>query len=186
MGTSSSTSEATSNLRKKDINTSQAKAWTAIGRLLIIWKSEISDKIKGSFFLIGKKRLLFHLISLCGRVSTDLWMHHMNPDKAYGKKLDSNCTRMLWDVLNKSWRPHLLYISKTIHSQAKHAGYCWKSKDELISDILRWNPSHGRARLGRPARIYLQKLCTDAGCSMEDDRDEWQNRVKEISISGTP
>ena len=48
-----------------------------------------------------------------------------------------------------------------------------------MSDVLLWTPSHGRASIGRPARTYLQQLCMDTGCSLEDlleaidDRDEW-------------
>ena len=34
---------------KNDINTSLAKAWTAIDRLSVIWKSYLTDKIKSSF-----------------------------------------------------------------------------------------------------------------------------------------
>ena len=35
---------------KTDINTQLAKAWTAIDRLSVIWKSNLTDKIKCSFF----------------------------------------------------------------------------------------------------------------------------------------
>ena len=35
---------------EKDINTRLAKAWTAIDRLSVTWKSDLTDKIKGSFF----------------------------------------------------------------------------------------------------------------------------------------
>ena len=35
---------------ENDINIWQAKTWTAINRLLIIWKSDLSDKIKCNFF----------------------------------------------------------------------------------------------------------------------------------------
>ena len=66
------------------------------------------------------------------------------------KKLDGNYTRMLQAILNKSWRQHptkhQLYghlppIMKTIHvRRTRHAGHCWKSRDELISDILLWTP----------------------------------------------
>ena len=33
-----------------DINTRVAKAWTAINRLSVIWKSDLTDKMKRSFF----------------------------------------------------------------------------------------------------------------------------------------
>ena len=49
-----------------------------------------------------------------------------------------------------------------------HAGHCWRSRDDLISEVLRWTPSHGRAKAGRPARTYILQLCVDTGCSLED------------------
>ena len=112
------------------------------------------------------------------------------------KKLDSNYTKMLWTILNKSWRQHptkqLLYghlpsTTKTIKvRRTRHAGHCWRSKDELISDILPWIPSHGRAKAGWPARTYIQQLCGDTGCSLEDlsgamdDRNGWRERIRNI------
>ena len=35
---------------EKDIETRLTKAWTAINRLSIIWKSDLTDKMKRSFF----------------------------------------------------------------------------------------------------------------------------------------
>ena len=43
-----------------------------------------------------------------------------------------------------------------------------RSKDELISDLLVWTPSHGRAKGGRPARTYIQQVSADTGFSPED------------------
>ena len=66
------------------------------------------------------------------------------------------------------------------------APYCWRSRDELIRDVLLWIPTHGRAKAGRPARTYLQQLCEDTGCCPEDlpramnDREEWRERVRDI------
>ena len=80
------------------------------------------------------------------------------------EKLDSNYTRMLRAILNKSWwqhpTRHQLYghlppITKTIQvRRTRHAGHCWRSRDELISDVLLWTPTYGRAKAGRPARTY--------------------------------
>ena len=124
---------------KKDINTQPAKAWTAINRLLVIWKSDLTDEIKCSFFQAVVVSIL--LYGCTTRMLTK-WME---------KKLDSNYTRMLRAILNKFWRQHptkqQLYgylppIPKTIQvRQTRHVGYCWRSKDELISDILLWTPS---------------------------------------------
>ena len=38
---------------KKDIDTRLTKAWTAIDRLLVIWKPDLTDKMKRSFFQAG-------------------------------------------------------------------------------------------------------------------------------------
>ena len=94
------------------------------------------------------------------------------------KKLDGNYTRMLRAILNSSWRQHptkqQLYghlppITKTIKvRRTRHAGHCWRSRDELISDVLQWTPSHGWAKAGRPARTYIQQLCEDTGCCPKD------------------
>ena len=64
------------------------------------------------------------------------------------------------------------------------------SRDELISDILLWTPSHGRAKVGRIARTDIQQLSEDTGCSLEDlpgtmdDREGWRERVREIRAGG--
>ena len=100
--------------------------------------------------------------------------------KQMEKKLDGNYTRMQWVLMNKSWRQHptrhqiyghLLPITKTIQVRwTRHARHCWRSRDELISDLLLWTPTYGRAKAGRPAQTYIQQLCEDTGCSLEDRR----------------
>ena len=55
-----------------------------------------------------------------------------------------------------------------------------------MSDILLWTPSHGQAKTGRAARIYIQQLSADTGCSPEDqlgakdDRGGWRERVRSL------
>ena len=62
---------------------------------------------------------------------------------------------------------------KTIQvRRTRYAGHCWRSRDELISDVLQWTPTYGRAKAGRPARTYIQQLCEDSGCSPEDLPEE--------------
>ena len=121
--------------------------------------------------------------------------------KRLEKKLDGNYTRMLRAILNKSWQQHptrhQLYghlppLTKTIQvRRTRHVGHCWRSRDELIRDVLLWIPTHGRAKAGRPARTYIQQLCEDTGCCPEDlpramnDREEWRERVRDIRAAST-
>ena len=77
-----------------------------------------------------------------------------------------------------------MYIQRV--RRTRHAGHCWRSRDELIRDVLLWIPTHGRAKAGRPARTYIQQLCEDTGCCPEDlpramnDKEEWRERVRDI------
>ena len=90
---------------------------------------------------------------------------------------------MLRAILNKSWRQHptkpQLYgylppIMKTIKiRRTRHAGHCWRSKDQLISDVLWWALSHGRAKAVRPIRAFIEQLCVDTWCSAENLRKWW-------------
>ena len=118
----------------------------------------------------------------------------------YGEKLDGNYTRMLQAIFNKSWRQHPTKqqlsghqppITKTIQvRRARHARHCWRRKDKLIRDVLLWIPSHGQVKAGRPVGTYIQQLCADIGCSLEDlpesmdDRERWLERVRDIRVGG--
>ena len=182
LGSSISSSE-------KDISTRLTKAWTAIDNLSILWKSDLTDKMKRSFF-----QAAVVLILLYGCTTWTL-------TKRLEKKLYGNYTRMPRPIMNKSWRQHpirhqvyghLPPITKTIQvRRKKHAGHCWRSKDELISDVLLWTLTYGRAKAGRPARTYIQQVCEDTGCIPEDlpegmnDRQKWRERVRVIRASGT-
>ena len=171
---------------EKDIDTRLTKAWTAIDKLSVIWMSDLTDKMKRSFFQAAVVSILLY--------GCTTWML----TKGIEKRLNGNYKRMLRAILNKSWRQHptklQLYghlppITKTITvRRTRHAGHCWRSRDELISDVL---PSYGRAKAGRPARTYIQQLSEDTGCSPEDlleamnDWEEWRERVRDIRAGGT-
>ena len=139
---------------EKDIKTWLAKAWTAINGLLVIWKSDLTDKMKRSFFQAAAVSILLY-----GCTTWTL-------TKRMEKKLDGNYTRMQRAILNKSGRQHStkqqLYdhvppIMITIKvRRTRHVGHCWRSRNELIRDVLPWTRSHGRAKAGRPARTFIQ------------------------------
>ena len=173
---------------EKDIDTWLTMAWTAIDKLSIIWKSDLTDKMKRSFFQAAVVSILLY--------GCTTWML----TKQLEKKLDGNYTRMLRAILNKSWRQHptkhqlyghLPLITKTIQvRRSRHVGHCWRSRDELISDVLLWTLTYGWAKAGRPAWTFILQLCEDMGCSPEDlpevmnDREKWRERVRDIRASG--
>ena len=103
---------------EKDIDTRLMKAWTAIDSLSIIWKSDLTDKMKRSFFQAAVVSILLY-----GYTTWTLTKRL--------EKLDGNYIRMLRAILNKSWRQHatrhqlcgyLPPITKTI--QVKRTRHC--------------------------------------------------------------
>ena len=122
---------------EKNIDSGLTKAWIATDRLSIIWKSDLTDKMKRSFFQAAVVSTLLY--------GCTTWTLTKRLEK-----LDGNYTRMLRAILNKSWRQHptrhRLYghlppITKTIQArQTRHAGHCWRSRDEPISDVFLWTP----------------------------------------------
>ena len=135
-----------------------------------------------------------------GCVDTAIWMNHMDTNEAAReetrRKLHKNVESSIKQVLATT--PHetptirtLAPITKTIQvRRTRHAGHCWRSKDELISDVLLWTPTYGCAKVGRPARTYIQQLCEDTGCNPEDlpeamnDREKWRETVRDIRAGG--
>ena len=111
---------------ERDINTWLAKEWTPIDRLSVIWKTDLTHKIKRSFFQAAVVSIL--------RYGCTTW----TLSKRKSKKLDGNYTRMLRAILNNpgsstaqssscmatdplSWKLSKLDLS------------CWRSRDKLIS-----------------------------------------------------
>ena len=79
---------------EKYIDTRLTKAWTAIDKLSIIWKSNLTHKMKHCFFQAAVVSIMLY-----GCTTWTL-------TKRLEKKLDGNYTRMLRVILNKSWRQH--------------------------------------------------------------------------------
>ena len=120
---------------KIDIDTWLAKSLTTIDRLSVIVKSDLTDKMKRSFFQAAAVSILQYTYTT--------WML----TKRMEKKLDGNYTRMLRAILNKSWRQHStkqqLYdlqplITKIIKlRRTRHAGHCRRIRDKFKSDVPR-------------------------------------------------
>ena len=77
---------------EKDINTRLAKAWAASDSLSVIWKSDLNDKMKRTFFQAAVVSILLY------GCTTWTLTKHME------KKLNRYYPRMLRAILNKSWR----------------------------------------------------------------------------------
>ena len=79
---------------ENNINTWLAKAWTAIERLSVLWKSELSNEIKRNFMQATVVSILLY-----GYTTWTL-------TKRINSQLDGNFTRITRAILNKSWKEH--------------------------------------------------------------------------------
>ena len=150
---------------ESDLYTYLAKIWTAINRLQIQRKSDLSDKIKRDF--------------------SKLWLYQyyridvphgrkQNASKKAGWKLHINASCYFEQILEATFyttaavQP-LTFISKIIQvRRRRHVEHCWRSKNKLIRNVLLWTPTHGCATVGRPKRTYFRQLYGNSGYKLED------------------
>ena len=72
-------------------------------------------------------------------------------------------TKILHTALNKSWKQHPTkhppirlptpHLTTSQLRRTRYTGNCWKSKDELISDVILWTPTHGHTMLADQWRL---------------------------------
>ena len=141
---------------EKDIDTRLTKAWTAINRLSIICKSDLTDKMKRSFFQAAVASILLY--------GCTTWTLTKMAGEEARRQLHKNAVSNLEQVLggntpqDTNCTATCPPITKTIQvRRTRHAEHCWRSRDELISDVLLWTPTHYRAKAEQPARTYIQQ-----------------------------
>ena len=144
---------------ENDIDTRLTKAWTAIDRLSIIWKSDLTDKLKRSFFQAAVVSILLY-----GCTTWTL-------TKRLEKKLDGNYTRMLRAVLNNSWRQH-----PTRHQLYGHL--------RPITKTIQVMYSYGLPHMAVQKQDDQLEL-TYSNYVRTQDREKWRERVRDIRAGGT-
>lgn len=166
------------NTTERDLKVRIAKAWAASNKLDKIWKSSLSRELKIHFFRATVETVLLY--------GAECW----TLTKQQQKRVDGCYTRLLRASLNVSWKQRMtnkvLYgdippISHTIRERRlRFAGHCYRAKEECVSSVLMWKPQHGKRRVGRPAKTYLDLIEEDTGLKGEDleavmaDRDVWR------------
>ena len=143
---------------ESDVNIRLAKAWTAMNRLSIIWKSDLSDKIKLDFFQAVAVSILPYGCTLCTLTK------HMEK-KAWWEILKNAiyCLEQSWKQhpMKQHLYGHFSPFSLTIQvRRIRLSEYCWRRKDRLMSDVLLWTTKHGRASIGQRARTYISSVRT--------------------------
>ena len=97
---------------------------------------------------------------------------------------------MLRVVLDLNWKTHptinrlygkLPRISSIIRERrTRFTGHWFRRKEELVSDVLLWDPKHGTANVGRLIKTYPKLLTEDTGVQLAglpnamDNRELWR------------
>ena len=61
----------------------------------------------------------------------------------------------------------------------KFVGHCWRSKEQILSQLLLWQPAHGSRPRRRPTKSCMDQLETDTGLGLDnlptamEDRELW-------------
>ena len=128
-------------------------------------------------------RMIFHWS--CVRISITVCLHHQCSNwthivKARWGLYKNTACFSAW-IVEVAPHSHLLSLSQKITvSWSKLAGHCWKSKDQIISDVFVRTPTHVHISTRWLAKAYILQLFMETGCSQENlpkatgDRDGWR------------
>ena len=152
-----------------------------------IWKSSLPRETKICIFSATMEYVLLY--------GGETW----TLKKKVNKSLNGCYTRMLRKGLNVSWKQHLtnlqLYetvppVSSTIRQRRlKFAGHSVRQKDQNVSKLVLWGPTHGTKSKGGQSKTFVDTLKEDTGCtsaeeikSCMEDRDVWREIVSRCSV----
>ena len=159
---------------EQDIKVRKAMAWKACNKLTKIWKSTLSRHLKLKLFQATVESVLLY--------GCETW----TVTKKISKSMDGCYTRMLRTVLNVSWREHMtnkdLYgdlppvTSKITSRRLQFAGHCKRAEGTVVSNLVTWQPTHGKRSQGRPKKNYVELLQEDTGYSIQEIETTMQDR----------
>ena len=171
---------------EKDMNIRIGQAWSALNKMMKVWKSNLKNHLKIGFFRATVESVLLY--------GAECWT--MTGEMR--NRLDGTYTRMLRSVLGVSWKEHktnkelycnLPKITDTLMiRRLRFIGHCWRKKDAVISDLLLWEPRHGARKRGRRALTYVDQLRNDTGLSIAElksimeNRKEWMKLVNGVRV----
>ncbi len=164
---------------KADIKARKGSAWKACNKLKKIWKSSLSRAFKIRLFQALVESMLLY--------GSAMW----TPTITLDRQLDGCYTNLLHCALNVDWRGHVtneeLYgdlprlSHKLRRKRLQFAGHSFRAKEEAVSKVILWQPSHGQKSRGRPLTTYVDLLMRDTGLRVEElattmvDRGLWMS-----------
>ena len=168
---------------QRDIKVRRARAWYVLHSMKKVWKSALSKQFKSRLFVATVESVLLY--------GSEAWTLSVQDKKA----LDGVYTQMLRMALNVSWEDHVKNIDlygdlprlsdKIRQRRMRLAGHCVRHPELGASELILWEPTHGRRARGRPHATYVDTLRRDTGMSstseirsLMGDREEWRAAIR--------
>ena len=135
------------------------------------------------FYCVWHKKNKLFITELEKPSEEVIFKYHFMAGEA-GWQLDKNFVSNIEQVLAATphkaptIRPHASHHENQVR-WTRHAGHSWRSRDELISDVLLWTPTYAEQKQEDPL-----KHTEDLPKAM-NDREKWRERVRDIRASGT-
>ena len=116
-------------------------------------------------------------------VSTTVRLHLLNSNEIFREKtrwqLCKDATWCFEQILKQHPTKQQLYsyllpIAQTF--QVRWTRHAWRSKDEFMSKVLLWTPTHISPCVGQPAKTYIHQFCPDTECWLENLPSVMANR----------
>ena len=169
------------------IKVRRARAWYVLHSMKKVWKSALSKQFKSRLFVATVESVLLY--------GSEAWTLSVQDEKA----LDGVYTRMLRMALNVSWEDHVKNIDlygdlprlsdKIRQRRMRLAGHCVRHPELGASELILWEPTHGRRARGRPHATYVDTLRRDTGLSstseirsLMGDREEWRAAIRNSRV----
>ena len=159
---------------EQDVKSRKAMTWKACNNLSKIWKSNLSKNIKIKLFQATVESVLLY--------GSETW----TVTKKICKALDGCYTRMLRAALDISWKSHIRnrefygdlpkITAKISNRRLQFAGHCKRRKGSVVSNLITWQPTHGKRAAGRPTKTYVDQLQADTGYTTGEIESCMENR----------
>ena len=166
---------------EKDFHVRKALAWKACNKMRLLWKSNLPDLLKISFFRAAVESILLY--------GSEGW----TLTERLEARLDGCYTRLLMMVQNLNWRDHptreVIYgdlpkLSEIVRGRRLNfAAHCARRLEEPVSGLVFWTPTQGTRAQGRPRLTYPVLLTQDAGIDQNEllklmlNRQQWRKFI---------
>ena len=171
-----------------DFNRRKAQAWTAMGKLNKVWKSNITRECKIRFFQASVESILLY--------GSETW----TVSSSLKTKIDGTYTKLLRKVLNVRWQDHPTNLSlyqnlpklsdKIQKRRLNFAGHCARATKQPVTPLLFWKPQQGTTSRGRPQKSYIQNILEDTNLqetsevlTLMYDKQAWKDLIHSLTLN---